>query len=163
MRNWVSLALAFALVATATVTMAEEKAATQELPAALQALAVQSDSVVSVKEAQEVRGQWVYETWQEKEFSVTGGVAVGTTNIIEGVVGAFTFTQLVPGGDGIDPASLVVEGTFGGLQGIIGVTADGGLAFNMQGKAFQETLDFSGLFEQTFSQYYAAPLLGISK
>lgn len=152
------VALLFAVTA-----QAGDKAATSELPAALQAIGVDPSQVVSVEKAKEVRGQWAFETWQTKEFSVTGGVAVGTTALLEGVVGKFTYTQLLPGGEGIDPASLVVEGTFGGLQGLIGLTEGGGLAFNMQGKAFQETFDFSGLFQQHFEQYYAAPLLNIKK
>ena len=139
---------AVAIVLAATVAQAEEKAATSALPAALQALGGEVE-VVSAGDAHQVRGQTGGSIWQDKSFSVSNGTAVGTTNLLEGVFGAFTFTQI-----GDDMSTLVVEGSFGGLSGNINASADGGLTFEFGGKALQESLDFTGKFNQDFSQSY---------
>jgi len=53
-----------------------------------------------------------------------------------------------------DPSALIIEGTLGGLKGSVGVNAAGGMSFNLQGKALQESLDFAGIFSQNFKQSY---------
>jgi hypothetical protein len=74
---------------------------------------------------------------------------------VEGVFGTFKFVDFQNGDAG--GTSLTIEGTFGGLTGSIGAV-DGGLQFDVLGKALQETIDFSGKFSQDFSQNITIPL-----
>jgi hypothetical protein len=147
--------LAFlAVVGLVSVAPAADMAATADLPEALQALGA-TNAVVTETAAHEVRGQWTHESWQTKDFTIREGIAVGSTNLLEGVFGTFTYASFADGDD--SGYSLQVEGTFGGLIGTISGSKDG-LDFNMAGKAFQETFDFTGKFSQNFEQYFAAPL-----
>jgi len=73
-------------------------------------------------------------------------VAVGTVTIMEGMMAQFQYT---------DGKGMVVQGTFGGLEGTVGAV-DGNLTFSLQGKAYQETFDFAGQFHQHFRQTYSA-------
>jgi len=140
-----------ALVGMVSVAQAEDKAATSELPAAIEAIGADA-AVITQTDAHDVRGQALK---QSKSFQVWGGTAVGTTNLLEGVMGAFKFVQVVPPpAENEDPSTLVIEGTMGGLEGRIGVNGKGGMSFNLQGKALQETLDFAGIFSQNFKQSY---------
>lgn len=145
MKTGLSLIAVVVLACLSTTALANDRAATGELPAALQALGVDQAAVVSNADAHSVRGEGLIQT---KSFSVTGGTAVGTTNLLEGVFGTFSYTKI-----GDDMSTLVVEGTFGGLEGTIGVS-DGNLSFQFGGKALQETFDFVGKFEQSFFQEY---------
>lgn len=142
-----------AALLVAGVVRAEDKASTADLPAALQALGVDGGAVLSAKEAHQVRGQTGttgFALVQDKSFSITGGTAVGTTNLLEGVFGTFKFANITSTG------SLQVEGSFGGLQGSIGVSG-GALNFTFAGKALQESFDFAGNFQQNFSQSFKLP------
>jgi hypothetical protein len=69
--------------------------------------------------------------------------------MVEGFVGTLSYTQT---GDG---QTLEVHGAFGGLAGAISAT-DKGLQFGFAGKAFQETFDFTGTYNQNFSQTYTS-------
>lgn len=149
MRKLTSMVVMFAVVGMTTMVSAEEKASTGSLPAALQALGVESSAVVTESYAHQVRGQTGLTLTQDKSFSVSGGTAVGTTNLLEGVFGSFVFTQV----NTDDMSTLVVEGAIGGLQGTIG-SSGGELSFQTGGKALQETLNFAGKFEQNFSQWF---------
>ena len=147
-----SLLSLVALLSFASVTAAEEQAATGQLPAALQAIGAATGDVVTEREAHDVRGQYMYQT---KAFDVWGD-AYGTINLMEGVLANFKFVQIVPPQQpNDDPSKLVVEGALGGLEGTIGVNYAGGLSFDFAGKAFQETLNFSGMFSQNFYQSYS--------
>ncbi|MBC8868400.1 MAG: hypothetical protein H8E44_03230, partial [Planctomycetes bacterium] len=84
---------------------------------------------------------------QTKDFSITDGTASGTVNMMEGFIGTITYKQVS------DDQTLVVNGTFGGLEGRISAT-DKGLQFQFAGKAIQETFDFTGTYNQHFSQSY---------
>lgn len=84
---------------------------------------------------------------QTKDFSITDGTASGTVNIMEGFIGTIAYKQVRDG------QTLVVTGTFGGLEGRISAT-DKGLQFQFAGKAIQETFDFTGTYNQHFSQSY---------
>lgn len=139
-----SLLSVVALFGLTSAAVAEDKAATGQLPAALEAISVATGDIVTEREAHDVRGQYLYQT---KTFDVWGD-ATGTINMMEGVLANFKFEQ-----QGY-PSKLVVEGALGGLEGSIGVNYSGGLSFDFQGKAFQETLDFSGMFSQNFFQSY---------
>ena len=143
------VAATLAVVLFASLTHAAEPAATSELPAALQALGVES-SIVSTSEAHEVRGQGFRgpSLQQNAGFWLKNGTAVGSTTLFEGVVGNFSFTQ-VKGG-----STFAAEGTFGGLRGSIGVSFAGGLGFDIQGKAFQQQFDFASDFSADFTQSF---------
>ncbi|MBC8868776.1 MAG: hypothetical protein H8E44_05135 [Planctomycetes bacterium] len=146
-----SLLSLVAVLSFASITAAEDKAATEQLPAALQAIGAATGDVVTEREAHDVRGHYMYQT---KAFSVWGD-AYGTINLMEGVLANFKFVQIVPPQQpNDDPSMLVVEGAFGGLEGTIGVNYSGGLSFDFQGKALQESLNFSGMFTQDFFQSY---------
>jgi hypothetical protein len=138
---------------TAGFASAEDLAATNDLPAALQDLGVSQD-VVSARDAHQVRGR-TYTLYQMKDFSIDHGVATGSTQLLEGVFGTFKYVDFQNG----DAAgtSTTIEGTFGGLTGSIGAT-DAGLEFSVLGKALQESIDFAGKFSQDFSQHITIPL-----
>ena len=143
-----------ALIGMVAIAQAEDKAATSKLPAALQAVGAADSAIVSQTAAQDIRGQAL---GQSKSFRVWGGTAVGTTNLLEGVMGAFKFVQVVPPPRANeDPSTLIIEGTLGGLEGRVGANHAGGLSFQLQGKALSETLDFAGMFSQSFKQSYKA-------
>ncbi|HUT12752.1 MAG TPA: hypothetical protein VMY42_19810 [Thermoguttaceae bacterium] len=156
MRCLVSALSIAAMLMMVSITVAEEQAATSQLPAALQAIGVDETGVVSAEQAHQVRGRsYEYYLLQEKSFSISHGVATGTTNLLEGVFGNFKYVDFSNGGE--SGTSLTVEGTFGGLTGSIGVT-DSGLEFTMLGKAFQESFDFAGKMSQDFSQLVKIPV-----
>ncbi len=90
-----------------------------------------------------------YTLTQTKDFTITDGVAKGTVNMMEGVIGTMKVTQV--SGNQV----LEVDATFGGLAGAISLT-DQGLQFQFAGKAFQESFDFIGNFNQNFSQSYTS-------
>lgn len=90
-----------------------------------------------------------YTLTQTKDFSITNGTAKGTVNMMEGVIGTFTVKQVRDG------QTLEVNAAFGGLAGVIGLT-DQGLQFQFAGKAFQESFDFTGTYNQNFSQSYTS-------
>jgi hypothetical protein len=134
--------------------MAEDPAATDQLPAALSQLGVSHDSVVSQQEAHQIRGRTYY-LFQKKEFDVAHGVATGSTALLEGVFGQFESIDFQNGGSGGD--SITIMGTFGGLTGGLNQTSNG-LTFDVLGKALQESIDFSGKFSQDFMQQIKIPL-----
>jgi hypothetical protein len=143
--RFMTSSLAVILVAALSATaMAEEKASTSQLPAALENLGVSEVSVVSVAEADRVRGQGGFSLTQTKSFSITG-TATGSLTLLEGVLGNFAFDN---------GAGLQTEGVFGGLAGSISGDS-GGLTFQLGGKALQENVDFSGAFQQDFSQTFS--------
>jgi hypothetical protein len=88
-----------------------------------------------------------YTLTQTKSFSIADGTASGTVNMMEGFVGTIAYKQVSDG------QTLVVVGTFGGLAGTISAS-DKGLQFQFAGKALQETFDFTGTYNQHFSQSY---------
>jgi hypothetical protein len=147
--------LAFlAVVGLVSVAPAADMAATADLPEALQALGA-TDAVLSETAAHEVRGQHYYYLEQSKSFDIDHGVAVGSTTLLEGVFGTFTYVDFTNGEE--SGTSLTVEGTFGGLTGTIGA-GSGGLTFDVLGKALQESFDFTGKFTQDFSQSIKIPV-----
>jgi hypothetical protein len=137
----------------ASVTLAENPAATSELPAALTALGAQS-AVMTADEAHQVRGKW-FALEQRKGFEIDHGVATGGTALLEGIFGTFESIDFQNGGAGGD--SITIMGTFGGLTGDIDQTSNG-LNFNVLGKALQESIDFSGKFSQDFFQRIKIPV-----
>ena len=144
------LAVVVAVVSMASVTLAEDAAATSELPAALSAVGFEATEVLSDEEAHTIRGTGSKSNgipiFQLKQFQVVGEAA-GTTTLLEGVFGQFAFE----GQNG-----LAAQGTFGGLHGSIAVS-EGNLYFDFKGKAFQETLQFAGAFQQVFTQTFGKP------
>jgi hypothetical protein len=141
------------LVMAASVTLAENPAATSELPAALQAIGAQS-AVVTADEAHQVRGKTFFLD-QKKGFEIDHGVATGSTALLEGIFGTFESIDFQNGGTGGD--SITTMGTFGGLTGGINQTANG-LDFEVLGKALSESIDFSGKFSQDFYQRIKIPV-----
>jgi len=141
-------AVLFLAPAFSAAVNADDQAATSELPAALQQLGVSETSVVSVEEAAEVRGEGgYYNLRQSLDFSIWEGAAVGSTTLLEGVLGNFAFDN----GEGFQ-----AEGVFGGLYGHIGGWPGGSLKFDLQGKAVNTTIDFvtPDRFNLDFSQFY---------
>ncbi len=131
---------------------ADERAATTRLPAALQQLGISETSVVSANEAAQVRGEGGNYHFrgglkQSLDFSISNGNAIGTTTLLEGVLGNFAFDN----GEGFQ-----AEGVFGGLDGHIGGWPGGSLKFDLGGKAVNTTIDFKahGGFNLDFSQFY---------
>jgi hypothetical protein len=154
MRGIVSVLSIALLLTTASFVMADDSAATSQLPASLQALGVSQDSVVSQQEAHQVRGRTFY-LLQHKDFDVNHGVATGSTSLLEGVFGQFESIDFQNGGEGGD--SITIMGTFGGLTGSLNQTSNG-LTFDALGKALSESIDFSGKFTQDFAQSIKIPL-----
>ena len=152
MRGLVCVLSIAALMMMGSFVVAEDLAATNELPAALQAMGV--SDVVTAQEAHQVRGK-TYNLTQSKSFSIDHGVATGSTTLLEGVFGTFKFVDFQNGD--AQGTSLTIEGTFGGLTGSIGAT-DAGLEFSVLGKALQEQIDFAGKFSQDFAQSITVPL-----
>lgn len=145
------------------------KAATSELPAALQMVGVSPDSVVSNDAAHKVRGQLFlgdsFDFSQTKSFTITGAVLTkGTTTLLEGVTGDYTYNlSEVATVNGVTKTiTLKVEGQFAGLGGGIGVNNDttnpetfGSLNFVVGGKFLNEVLEFQGgQFSQQFNQNF---------
>jgi hypothetical protein len=133
------------LTGAISVVQAEEKAATETMPAALSSLQVDEAQVLSAAEAQRVRGQGCggCPLSQVKQFAIAGQAA-GVTTLLEGVFAQFEF---------VNADGLKVSGTFGGLETWISVQ-DGSLSIGTAGKAFQETFEFAGEFVQQFQQTY---------
>ena len=154
MKSCVSILSILVLVMAASVTLAENPAATAELPAALTALNVSQDAVVTADEAHRVRGKWFFLD-QQKGFEINHGVSTGSTALLEGIFGTFESIDFQNGGSGGD--SITVMGTFGGLTGDIDQTSNG-LNFNVLGKALSESIDFSGKFSQDFYQRIKIPV-----
>jgi len=155
----------------ATVAAAGEpgKAATSELPAALQMMGISQDAVVSRDAAHKVRGQLFlgnsFDFTQTKTFDVTGAIASGTTTLLEGFTGDYQYsmTEVADLGGGITKTiTLLVDGQFAGLGGGIGVNNDttdlstfGSLNMVVGGKFLNEVLNFQGgAFNQSFSQTF---------
>jgi hypothetical protein len=135
-----SFAAAIGLV---SIAQAEDKAATTELPSALQALHVANSDLVTESDAHAVRGEGTLR--QIKSFSITNASVTGTLVLLEGVVANLDFTQQAS--DPANPANtstLKIDGAVGGLWGEIGVNANGGLSFDLRGKGLQETLSIGG-------------------
>ena len=129
-------------------SLAAERAATPDLPAALSAVGVDEAQFLTADEAHLVRGQGIPHKafvpfLQVKKFVIKDGKAWGETTLLEGVMGKFKY-------HGQD---LHAHGTFGGLEGKIGVH-DGNLTFAFQGKALRETFRFHGKFHQVFVQHF---------
>ena len=138
------------LFGSASTARGQEKAATGELPMALATLSIGSGEIVSVDEARTIRGAGgiipsgqplAPRPVQIKQVCIDG-VATGTVTIMEGMFAQFQYS---------DGCGIVVEGTFGGLEGWVG-SVDGGLGFALQGKAYQETFEFAGQMTQSFVQ-----------
>jgi hypothetical protein len=141
-----SLPLCVTLVlGLASFAAAEDKAATAQLPAALQAMGVVDGDLVSEAEASAVRGQ-SYSFEQHKLFRVEG-TASGTITLIEGMIGNIQAASASEG------EAQATEALFGGLEGHVSVGSDG-ISFELQGKALQEVLDFNGSYVQEFLQSY---------
>jgi hypothetical protein len=169
-----ALALVIGIVGASMANAGEpRKAATSDLPAALQMVGISQDSVVSRDAAHKVRGQLflgdAFDFSQSKTFGVTGAIAKGTTNLLEGVTGNYQYSLTETAGTPALPAgvtktiTLLVDGQFAGLGGGIGVnnnTADttnfGSLNFVVGGKFLNEALEFQGgTFSQTFQQNFS--------
>lgn len=160
----------------AGVLSADDRAATSQLPGALQALGITGRQVASVDQAHQVRGQGGCVVvrcnprpncsppppppppsncqpcqgggvYQSKSFAVTG-TATGQVVLMEGVVGEFQHSNQSSGN------GTVVQGQFGGLSGTLGSDSNGNLAFAVGGKALQETVTFEGQYQQVFTQTY---------
>ncbi|MBC8868779.1 MAG: hypothetical protein H8E44_05150 [Planctomycetes bacterium] len=138
------------LFGSASTARSQEKASTDELPTALATLSIGSGEIVSVEEARTIRGAGgiipsgqplAPRPVQIKQVCIDG-VAAGTVTIMEGMFAQFHYS---------DGCGIVVEGTFGGLEGWVG-SVDGGLGFALQGKAYQETFEFAGHMTQSFVQ-----------
>lgn len=155
MKSWVSVLSLVLLLSMVSFTLAEDSAATAELPAALQALGVSQDAVVSEGQAHQVRGQW-FDLVQSKSFSIDHGVSTGSTALLEGMFGTFESIDFQNGGSGGD--SITTMGTFGGLTGGINQTSNG-LNFEVLGKALSESINFSGKFSQDFAQQIRIPVM----
>lgn len=175
-RTVVCFSFTFLLVGVSGVG-AEDKAraSTQQLPAALLSANINASKVVlNKRDAHRVRGQGSCTTCttcttptppppptpnpcpsncgphmvQTKTFTVTG-TATGTVLLFEGIVGEVKHTQTGTG------SSTVVEANFGGVAGFIGAGPGGILQFQLEGKALQEQLTFTGAYTQTFNQVYS--------
>jgi len=170
MRITCVLVLVFGIVG-ATVAAAGEpgKAATSELPAALQMAGITQDNVVSRDAAHKVRGQLflgdAFTFSQTKSFDITGAISKGTTTLLEGFTGDYQYslTEVADLGNGVTKTiTVLVDGQFAGLGGGIGVNNDttdlatfGSLNFVIGGKFFNEALEFQGgSFSQIFSQTF---------
>jgi len=164
------MVLVFGLVGASIANAGEpSKAATSELPAALQMVGASQDHVVSRDAAHKVRGQLflgdAFDFNQVKTFAVTAGVSKGTVGLMEGVMGNYQYslTETADLGNGVNKTiTLLVDGQFAGLGGGIGVnndTADmstfGSLNFVVGGKFLNEALEFQGgQFTQNFTQNF---------
>ena len=170
MRMTYALAMVFGLVGASLAGAGEpRKAATSDLPAALQMVGVSQESVVSSDAAHKVRGLLflgdTFDFSQTKTFTVTGSVATGTVTLLEGVTGDYEYnlteTAALPGGI-TKTITLSVEGQFAGLGGGIGINNDttdlatfGSLNFVVGGKFLNEELTFTGgQFAQNFQQHF---------
>lgn len=165
-----ALAMVFGLVGASLAGAGEpRKAATSDLPAALQMAGISQENVVSSEAAHKVRGQLflgdTFDFSQTKTFTVTGSVAKGSVTLLEGVTGDYEYTltetATLPGGV-TKTIMLSVEGQFAGLGGGIGINNDttdlatfGTLNFVVGGKFLNEELEFTGgQFTQNFQQHF---------
>jgi hypothetical protein len=170
MKNaWVQMALVAMLASSPVFADEPGKAATSELPAALQMAGISQSSVVANNEAHQVRGQALIgggiDFSQIKEFEFTG-VGSGTAQLLEGITATIRYSineeMVLPDGT-FKTITLEVEGDFAGLGGNIGINNDinagaerGSLNWLIGGKLFSENLNFDFEdFRQTFRQNFS--------
>jgi hypothetical protein len=146
LRSTLFLAAALLIVMTSFAS-GEEKAATSALPVALKMLGSDASIVLSKDTAHRIRGAGTTLT-QNKVTLIMDGNSEGITSLLEGTFGGFNLATI----NG-DMSTIISEGTIGALSGNINLNL-GGLSFSFAGKAFQETINFAGKFEQTFEQSF---------
>jgi hypothetical protein len=170
MKNARVLMVLVAMLASSPVFADESgKAATSDLPAALQMAGISQSSVVASGEAHQVRGQALIgggiDFSQIKEFELTG-TGSGTSQMLEGITASFTYSineEIILDDGTLKTISLEVVGDFAGLAGNIGINNDinaaserGSLHWLIGGKLFSENLNFDFEdFRQTFRQNFS--------
>ena len=145
------------LLGMTSFVQGEEKAATSQLPAALQEIGVADGDVVTAKQAHDVRGEHMG-YYQPMFANVMLGRAPDASYPMGSMYGAYGYGHAVSGlGRYHVPSTPVFRGPYGGQRGWMGGGGIGGLGNNFYGMPFQRSHYFGGysqnMFPHTFRRY----------